>query len=126
MPEYNFSNQPNQFHEYSLTYRKTQYNVDPIIRYIYNCHTIPNQSQIQILRSTSVWKATFVFHFFSFAILKSIKNAFFIIFEMVQSVKSRHQHFRFFSKKIVNIAILELSLVPNESPGNFTYYKGVL
>ena len=124
MPEYNFSNQPNQFHEYSLTYRKTQYNVDPIIRYIYNCHTIPNQSQIQILKSTSVRKATFLFHFI--AILKPIRNAFFIIFEMVQSVKSRHQHFRFFSKKVVNNAILELGLVPNESPGNFTYYKGVL
>ena len=34
----------------------------------------------------------------------------------VQLVKSRHQYF------VVNIAIVELGLVPNESPGNFTYY----
>ena len=37
---------------------------------------------------------------------------------LVQSVKSRHQYLRFF-KKVVNIAILELRSVSNESPGNF-------
>ena len=31
-----------------------------------------------------------------------------------------------FLKKVVNIAILKLRPVPNESPGNFTYYRGIL
>ena len=44
----------------------------------------------------------------------------------VQSVKSRHQYFRFFKKKVVNIAILELGPVSKESPGNSSYYRGVL
>ena len=44
----------------------------------------------------------------------------------VQLVKSRRQYFRFFGKKIANIAIVELGPVPNESPGNFTYYRGIL
>ena len=30
--------------------------------------------------------------------------------------------FSFFRKRVVNIAILELGLVSNESPGNFTFY----
>ena len=34
--------------------------------------------------------------------------------------------FTFFQKRVVNIAILELGPVPNESPGNFTYYRGIL
>ena len=34
--------------------------------------------------------------------------------------------FTFFSKKVVNIAILELGLVSNESPCNSTYYRGIL
>ena len=41
----------------------------------------------------------------------------------VQSVKSRHQYYRFFLKKVVNIAILELGLVPNESPGKSTLHS---
>ena len=44
----------------------------------------------------------------------------------VQSVKSRHQYFRFFWKKVVNIAITELGLISNESLGNPTYYRGNL
>ena len=42
----------------------------------------------------------------------------------VQSVKSRHQYFRFFLKKVVNIAILELAPISNESPspGNSKKY----
>ena len=40
----------------------------------------------------------------------------------VQSEKSIHQYFRFFRKRVVNIAILENS---NESPGNFTFYRGI-
>ena len=46
--------------------------------------------------------------------------------DQVQSVKSRHQYFRFFGKKVVNIAILELGPVSNESLGNSTYYRGNL
>ena len=42
------------------------------------------------------------------------------------SVKSRHKYFRFFWKKVDNIVILEQGPVSNESPGNFTYYKGIL
>ena len=34
--------------------------------------------------------------------------------------------FSFFLKNVVNIAILELGLVPNESPGKSTYYRGFL
>ena len=44
----------------------------------------------------------------------------------VQSVKFRHQYFRFFEKKVVNIAITELRPVSNESLGNSTYYRGDL
>ena len=45
----------------------------------------------------------------------------------VQSVKSRHQClFTFFQKRVVNITILEMGPVPNESSGNFTYYRGIL
>ena len=45
----------------------------------------------------------------------------------VESVKSIHQYFRFFEKELsnVNIAILELGPVSNESPGNFTFYRGI-
>ena len=32
--------------------------------------------------------------------------------------------FTFFRKRVVNIDILELELVLNESPGNFTIYRG--
>ena len=40
--------------------------------------------------------------------------------------KVNSQIFLFFLKNVVNIAILELEPVPNESPGNFTYYRGTL
>ena len=44
----------------------------------------------------------------------------------VQSVKSTYTPiFSFFRKRVVNIAILELELVSNESPGNFTFYRGI-
>ena len=48
-----------------------------------------------------------------------------IVLKSVQSVKSR-QIFSFFLKNVVNIAILKLGLVPNENPGNFAYYRGIL
>ena len=44
----------------------------------------------------------------------------------VQSVKSRHQYLRFFGQKVVNIAIIELGPVSNESLVNSTYYWGNL
>ena len=34
--------------------------------------------------------------------------------------------FSFYRKRVVNITILELGPVPNESPGNCTYYRGIL
>ena len=33
--------------------------------------------------------------------------------------------FSFLRKRVVNIAILELGPVSNESPGNFTLYRGI-
>ena len=43
----------------------------------------------------------------------------------VQSVKSIHQYFRFFQKRVVNTAISELRHVSNESSGSFTFYRGI-
>ena len=36
------------------------------------------------------------------------------------------QIFSFFRKRVVNITILELRPGSNESPGNSTYYRGIL
>ena len=44
----------------------------------------------------------------------------------VQSVESRHQYLNFFQKRVVNIAIFELGPVSNKSPGNSSYYRGIL
>ena len=38
----------------------------------------------------------------------------------VQSVKSKHQNFCFSEKSVINIVILVLVPVSNETPGNFT------
>ena len=46
--------------------------------------------------------------------------------QVVKSVKSRHQYFCFFGKKVVNIMSIELGLVSNESLVNSTYYRGNL
>ena len=43
----------------------------------------------------------------------------------VQLVKSIHQYFRFFGKKVINITISALRPFSNESPGNFTFYSGI-
>ena len=40
----------------------------------------------------------------------------------VQSVKSIHQYFHFFRKRVVNIAISMLGLVSNERSDNFTFF----
>ena len=48
-----------------------------------------------------------------------------IVISYVKSVKSIQLYLSFF-KRVVNIAILELGLVSNESPGNFTIYSRIL
>ena len=56
----------------------------------------------------------------------SYERKFCALLEYAQSVKSRYQYFRFFGKKVVNIAITELRPVSNESLGNSTYYRGIV
>ena len=51
-------------------------------------------------------------------------GAYFIVAPcIVQSVKSIHQYFWFFLKRVANIENVELEPVSNERSGNFTFYK---
>ena len=55
---------------------------------------------------------------------KTYCNATYIIHMYVQSVRSRHQYLlTFFLKRVVNIVVLKLKPVSNQSQGNCTYYR---